>query len=95
MAKVTADGSSAFLLCSVLSVTKLQPSTALCFQTTPSRLRSEQKLIDGLSSESVYSNFQLKLLSLEITEVGRRECEGKHELVLCVLWRGGWRGIQV
>jgi len=43
---------------------ELQPSTALCFQTPLSRLRSEQKLIDGLSSEKVYSNFQLKLLNL-------------------------------
>lgn len=64
MAKVTADGSSAFLPGSVLSVTELQSSTALCSQTLLSRLRSEQKLIDGLSSERVYSNFQLKLLSL-------------------------------
>lgn len=72
MAKVTVDGSSAFLLCSVLSVTELQPSTALCFQTSPLRLSSEQKLIDSLSSKRFCSNF----LSLQITELGRRECEG-------------------
>lgn len=64
MAKGTVDGSSALLLCSVLSVTELQPSKDLCFLTPLSRLRAEQKLIDGLSSEWVHSSFRLKLLSL-------------------------------
>lgn len=60
MAKVTPlCGSSALLLSSALTVTEFQLSTALCLQMPLSRLESGQKLVDGLSSKNLYSNFQL------------------------------------